>query len=693
MKRDQISRFEVLVSPDWELADKHRELFEKYLAAGGGVLVVTPYSGLQERLELAEKTPDALGWLGIVPHAPGIQAPHTDFGSHWWTRRITRHPLTAGAQYFAVRVSASSEVGLAEVALLTNNKQVHHRFLPQGAKHFTAGFVGVMDRQNSFVLRVRDARGKLYPRRLRTHRSGSSRNFPGRRAADVGQRVSSQTEPKSHRDFGVFLTFAGIAYSSPHLAYTNTAGIYYCGDTMNTLQNANTSFYHSPRHEFPGSSPNWPPYFYGWRGWDGLQNMVRQAYVQAPYLYVGFSEGGELAAGDKHERPMELVLASYFCNAFRSKTRRSVRFSLPENLSESATAVPVGETRFADQELLSIIPSCRAGLEYFWHRPASAARSFANYRGSLALLEGRVRFKADLKLSEAVQPVPVAVAATWSTDIHPLSKYEPAGGLSVSQPITWKADKLAPGGVLAAGPLLGAPFLANLGDAPLQVEVSPQEGSGRLGGFSVGLAEPKQSVVAGTEVPFRVLNGFLEDGRPYGEAARDLAASLNLGGGTGGYPLAVRTGALVDAKFILTLQAEAHEAQWTAGPRRMVIDLPVRLRGVQDNGCLAFYERKLSHFVFVPALEGEALFQVAIEDGVDVWCANVFVSDRPELRLTLVGADEQKPRLEAHNPTDQPLQAKLVSPPHAPRFGGWSGEVDVPAGSSVVVQLARALGG
>ncbi|PIU93917.1 MAG: hypothetical protein COS65_10385, partial [Armatimonadetes bacterium CG06_land_8_20_14_3_00_66_21] len=50
----------------------------------------------------------------------------------------------------------------------------------------------------------------LYPRRLGTHRSGSSRNFPGRRAADVGQRVFSQTEPKSHRDFGVFPTFAGI---------------------------------------------------------------------------------------------------------------------------------------------------------------------------------------------------------------------------------------------------------------------------------------------------------------------------------------------------------------------------------------------------------------------------------------------------------------------------------------------------
>ena len=74
---------------------------------------------------------------------------------------------------------------------------------------------------------------------------------------------------------------------------------------------------------------------------------------------------------------------------------------------------------------------------------------------------------------------------------------------------------------------------------------------------------------------------------------------------------------------------------------------------------------------------------MAIDEGVDVWCGNVFVSDRPELRLTLIGADEKDPQLEVHNPTDEPLKAKLVSPPHTPRFGGWSGEVDVPAGGSV----------
>ena len=124
----------------------------------------------------------------------------------------------------------------------------------------------------------------------------------------------------------------------------------------------------------------------------------------------------------------------------------------------------------------------------------------------------------------------------------------------------------------------------------------------------------------------------------------------------------------------------------------MVIDLPVRLRGVQANGCLAFLERKLNHFVFVPSLDGDALFQVAIDEGVDVWCGNVFVSDRPELKLTLIGADEKQSQLEVHNPTDEPLKAKLVSPPHTPHFGGWSGEVDVPAGSSAIVSLRLVTG-
>lgn len=54
---------------------------------------------------------------------------------------------------------------------------------------------------------------------------------------------------------------------------------------------------------------------------------------------------------------------------FRSRATRAVRYTCPENTKESAVAKPVGHTRYADQELLSIIPSRRAGLEYLWRRP------------------------------------------------------------------------------------------------------------------------------------------------------------------------------------------------------------------------------------------------------------------------------------------------------------------------------------
>ncbi len=612
-------------------------LSELCSAAGQGLMVV-PGANLDKAVS---KFMTTAPWPVYEDNFSYItQGPQIDqFEIANWNASGKNLVKTAGAQDFGVRLSVSSKEGLEEVTLLSNNNKVHHRFLIHGAKHFTTAFNSIMDRQYTFVLRVKDLKGRL-------------------------------------------------AYSSPHLAYSNTAGIYYCGDNLNTLQNANTSFYHSPRHEFPGAPPNWPPYFYGWRGWDGLQNMVRQAYLLSPYLCISAVDGPEIPSGDKYERPMELVLASYFCNVFRSRSTRSVRYSFPENTNESSAAVPVGETRYADQEVFSIIPSSRAGLEYFWHRPLWSADAFNNFRGSLALFEGSMNFKADVQLAEVVQPIPAVVASTWNTDISELTKYEPGIGLSVIQPILWKGDKLAPGGIMAAGPILGAPFLANLGDKPLQVEVSPQATAGRLGAFSVGLAESKQRVTAGTRMKFFLLNGFLEDGPAYGKNAADLAKAFNLAGGTSGYPLTVKTGRLVDTKFLLTIEAKAHEAQWKAGPRRMVIDLPVKLQGIEDNGCLAFYEKKLGHFVFVPTFDGQGLFQVAIDDGVDVWCGNVFISNHPKLRLTLIGAADRNPKLEVHNPTDNSITATITSPAHTPKFGGWSGNITVPAGSSKTIRIA-----
>jgi hypothetical protein len=92
--------------------------------------------------------------------------------------------------------------------------------------------------------------------------------------------------------------------------------------------------------------------------------------------------------------------------------------------------------------------------------------------------------------------------------------------------------------------------------------------------------------------------------------------------------------------------------------------------------------------VFVPTFDGQGLFQVAIDHGVDVWCGNVFVSNHPKLRLTLIGAADRNPKLEVHNPTDNAITATITSPTHTPKFGGWSDNITVPAGSSKTIRLA-----
>jgi hypothetical protein len=64
----------------------------------------------------------------------------------------------------------------------------------------------------------------------------------------------------------------------------------------------------------------------------------------------------------------------------------------------------------------------------------------------------------------------------------------------------------------------------------------------------------------------------------------------------------------------------------------------------------------------------------------------VLVCDSKDVKITLVvdgQAPGQSPFAEVHNPTDKEIAATLRSPTHAPRFGGLTATVKVPAGESV----------
>ena len=79
--------------------------------------------------------------------------------------------------------------------------------------------------------------------------------------------------------------------------------------------------------------------------------------------------------------------------------------------------------------------------------------------------------------------------------------------------------------------------------------------------------------------------------------------AMNLGGGHAGYPVAMKTGDLEDAIFFFTARAKDNEAAFILGPQDLIIDLPIRVRGLENNGCAAVYSTKRPWFRFVPVDE------------------------------------------------------------------------------------------
>jgi hypothetical protein len=150
------------------------------------------------------------------------------------------------------------------------------------------------------------------------------------------------------------------------------------------------------------------------------------------------------------------------------------------------------------------------------------------------------------------------------------------------------------------------------------------------------------------------------------------------------------TGRLLGREMFLTVQADRNEAKFQVEPRETIIDLPMRVSGVEDNGCAAVYSTARPWFRWVGVAEGSAWFQEKVDQGSEIWAGNVFVCDHPEVRLTLVRdglAAGRPPFLEVHNPTDRAIKATLTSPLHTPLYGGTRWMADVPAGASVRVEV------
>ncbi|HEY3398277.1 MAG TPA: hypothetical protein VGM19_11550 [Armatimonadota bacterium] len=568
---------------------------------------------------------------------------------------------TAGTQRARVYFRVYSPVGLREVVVTDGTQGPARRYLLSGARDFSHEFAINHDRQHELSLEVTDNQG--------------------RRA------VWSQIRLYSYKQ-----------------------GLYRCGDNLNML-GSTPVLCHPDRHELPHF-----PVFENWnlltvQGFDTGAGVLTQpsGHLGTWELYTkAGSQGifyGPKLPGDSGFRglqmPTRMPMSSMEVSLWDVKNERTVRWPLAEVVL--GPFLPVDkDLPYATREVRDYL--LRSRLDYFttWdhRRPHEGAEA---YQGDVLLHTGVIKFKQDATLSGTL---PISLDKVW---VKGGSAYGIADTFMFSNPdLSPRVIKIGPddrveysgdlprGGFLTAGPTdIGVDVFLPVSNNLRFNTYTSSTGATKLDyTYFLGTGRDGQQVKAGEEIRYAYLTIALPSKVPATpENLTKIAQSFGLQ--PGGYPT-VKTdfGAPEATEVFYSAAAQNHEYQATFGPGPMILNRPFWIDGLENNGTAAVYllegDPLLARFRFIPVQDGAGLFQQNLDKGGKLWVGNMFLADNPQLKLTPVlnglNADE-KPFLEIHNPTDQEITATITSPPHTPKFAGFTKKVTVPAGSDLRVPL------
>lgn len=568
---------------------------------------------------------------------------------------------TRGGQRARGTLRASAAAGLKEIRVHDGAHGAVRRYLCGGAKEFSRTLELVQDRQHELVLEAVDTQG--------------------RRAIVNALRVFSYQQ-----------------------------GFYRCGDNLNLLGSTPTVV-HPDRQQFPSfplfedvdlltlngfdngigllNQPNALPGVFAVRTVDGDQD---QRYLtRTPY------DCGVRVA----QIPQRFPFSSYEISVMEASSGKYVKW--PVDDPALGPFMPLDEDLpYATIHRRAYLLRSRMDYPLKWaaRRPHAAA---ARYAGTAFLHEGTIRFRRDATLrsdlpimlervihtggSELGQATEVAIADADRGDVTlhfgPTDEHRQSGTLR-------KGGWLA-GGVTDAGTMAIVPAMTGM---RYQIDTYSKGPRSLRWAYLLGLGHDGQAVKMGDELKYRYLAVSLS-GRA--AAADDLLHGMGAAFGldeNSAVPLTVEVGRLIGSEVFVTGGAEHHEFVATFRAAPLFINRPLRIEGIEDNGCAAVCsltgESSQRRFRFVGVFDGAALLQYDTDQGPTLWIGNPFYAADDRLRLTLVAdglPPEEKPYLEVHNPTDVAVRTALRSPPHTPIYGGYSRQVAVPAGDSVLVPL------
>ncbi len=557
---------------------------------------------------------------------------------------------TRGAQRVRLQFIVRSPIGIAEVRVHDGARGVIRRFAGGGAKELAREFEMVQDQQHYVTLEVLDTAGKR-------------------------------------------------AISWNHVIYCYKQGLFRCADNLNIL-GATGLVWHPDRNEALTAAKGWEngmdASVYGWDTSGYLCPMPQASLLD----WIRISDKPDLWPLSWQDgvvgKILDVPLSSYNIQiASQKMTMLSERYDSPTRPTPAIASPPkdLGTLEFFERTRTIYAPMTRTDWFTAWNyrRAREGAR---DYRGGLIWHEGEVRFtkdvtlRGDLPIPLAKLTCPVDLDKGWGTTVI---ANEGTGKTRVwllpRTGLLRATGALGAGGYIAQMPSLVGynAFFSAPGQSFRYVVVGSGEAK-QPKQIEIGLGQDGQVVKAGTVFRFAFAIGSFADSKGGNDLLEDTVAAMNLAGGTDGYPVTMQAGAYTDGTFFTTLRAEKGEAAATIGPRDLIIDRPFRIEGLQDNGCAAIYTSVRSWFRFVPVVNGAAYFQEPTAGKITLWAGNVFVSDNPAVKLTLVvdgQADGKPPVLELHNPTDKAITTMVTSPPNTPRFGGITERVTVPAGDGI----------
>lgn len=560
--------------------------------------------------------------------------------------------VTRGIQRVRLRFEVASDAGIREVRVHDANFGVVRRFLGNGAKQLAREFEMVHDKQHFLTLEVLDAQGR--------------------------------------RAVSRYL----------HL-YCYKSGLYRCGDNLNTLSSSSMTW-HPDRAEMPLAKHHEDIGRISIAGFDTSSGVASQPSLwrydfirtaEKPPEYPAYGQGAV-------NKILDVKLTSHDLQVFSFQMDHLIEgWDNEKRPNPALSSIP---RNIGPLELFERSHTCyglRSRVNYYvkWnHRREFEGTK--DYRGGIIWHEGQLRFRKDLTLRGNV-PIPLVVmdgpgGAPYRQFDHLFVTDRDRGTLGIALTPQDKAHQLAgrigPGGYIAATPTdVGYYAVLTSSDSDFAYDSQEWDKSvAKFGRIEIGVGRDGQKVKAGDVLSYRFMVATLNDRRVSNELLEDMRRAYNLDDGRSGYPVSVKVGKLLDAQFFLTLEAEGGETLLDLGPREMICDLPIRVRGIEDNGCAAVLSSRNGFHRFIAVSDGAAWLQEPTEKAATLWIGNVFVASDKQLKLTLVvhgQAPGKKPFLEVHNPTDDGVKAIVTSPPHCPLFGGLRREVEVPAGGSLRV--------